>query len=72
MLMLDGAPETVGPQVAMEVLGFGREKFYKLLKLGLLPVQPLPQAGDPKWSTRQLINYLEGKIQALHGLRRMR
>ncbi len=71
VLLLDTQAETVGPRVAMQALGYKRSMFYKLLKLQLLPVMPLPQPGDPKWSTRQLRAYLEGDQRATRGLRRV-
>lgn len=55
--MLEGYPDILTPQEAMEILGIGKNLFYKLLKDGNIPAK---RVGGKVWriAKKDLISYI--------------
>lgn len=55
--MLEDYPDILTPQEAMEILGIGKNLFYKLLKNGTIPAK---RVGGKVWriAKKDLISYI--------------
>ena len=55
--MLEDYPDILTPQEAMEILGIGKNLFYKLLKKGTIPAK---RVGGKIWriTKKDLINFI--------------